>query len=94
MINSLLFKPHLRFEQRPLVFLSDRASNYERSFWFERKAMMGLEKSFGPFLRIDFQFGNSMNREYFTARSFARSHSDVRKIHDGIYGSLNLRSSF
>lgn len=90
-----IFKPYLGFEQGPMVFFdSERTSNNERTFWFERKAMMGIEKSFGPFLKIDFQFGNSFNREYFTARSFARSHSDIRKINDGMYGSLNLRSSF
>ena len=89
------FKPYIGFEQGPFVFFdSDRTSNNLRTFWFERKAMLGLEKSFGPFLKIDFQFGNSFNREYFNARSFARRHSDVQKIHDGVYGSLSLKSSF
>lgn len=90
-----LFKPYLGFEQGPNVFFdSDRTSSTDRTFWFERKTMLGIEKSFGPFLKIDFQLGNSFNREYFTARSFARQHSNVQKIHDGIYGSLNLKSSF
>jgi hypothetical protein len=90
-----LFKPYFGLEQGPIVFFeSDRISNNQRTFWFERKSMLGIEKSFGPFLKIDFQLGNSFDREYFNARSFARKHSNVEKIHDGIYGSLNLRSSF
>lgn len=96
LLNHLsFFKPYLGFEQGPMVFFdSDRTSNNERTFWFERKAMLGAEKSFGPFLKTDLQFGNSFSREYFTARSFARSHSEIRKINDGMYISLNLRSSF
>lgn len=90
-----LFRPYIGYEQGPLVFFdSDRRVNKDRTFWFERKAMLGIEKGFGPFLKIDFQLGNSFNREYFKARSFARKHSDVQKIADGMYTSLNLKSSF
>ena len=90
-----LFKPYIGYEQGPIAFFySERTSEKLRTFWFERKAMLGLEKSFGPFLKIDFQFGHSFNREYFSAQSFARRHSDVRKIQDGVYGLINLKSSF
>ena len=90
-----LFRPYFGLEQGPSVFFdSDRTTDSERTFWFERKSMVGIEKSFGPFLKIDIQLGNSFNREYFTARSFARQHSNLRKIHDGMYGSINLKSSF
>lgn len=90
-----IFRPYIGLEQGPSVFFdSDRTTDSERTFWFERKSMVGIEKSFGPFLKIDIQLGNSFNREYFTARSFARHHSNVRKIHDGMYGSINLKSSF
>jgi hypothetical protein len=93
--NFSHLKPYLGFEQGALVFFeSDRISKNQRTFWFERKAMMGFEKSFGPVLKIDGQLGNSFDREYFNARSFNRRHSEIRKIHDGIYASLNLKSSF
>ena len=90
-----IFKPYLGFEQGPLVFFdSYRIENNLRTFWFERKSMLGFEKSFGPFLKIDFQSGNSFAREYFNARSFARRHTQVKKINDGMYVSLSLKSSF
>ncbi len=90
-----LFKPYIGYEQGPQVFFdSDRLRNNERTFWFQRKAMLGAEKSFGPFLKIDAQLGNSFGREYFTARSFARRHSNITKIHDGAYFLINLKSSF
>ena len=90
-----IIKPYIGIEQGPLVFFdSDRNSNNVRTFWFERKAALGFEKSFGPFLKIDFQVGNSFDREYFNAQSFARKHTEVQKIHDGAYVSLSLKSSF
>jgi hypothetical protein len=90
-----IFKPYIGIEQGPFVFFdSDRTSNNVRTFWFERKAALGFEKSFGPFLKIDFQLGNSFDRQYFNARSFMRHHSNVQKIHDGAYGALSLKSNF
>jgi hypothetical protein len=90
-----VFRPYIGIEQGPVVFFeSNRSSDGLRTFWFERKSMIGIEKSFGPFLKVDFQFGNSFNREYFNARSYSRRHSNVQKIHDGTYGALNLKSSF
>jgi hypothetical protein len=96
LFNKLTFaKPYIGFEQGPQVFFNtSRDVNQNRTFWFERKAALGLEKSFGPFLKIDGQFGNSFDREYFEGRSFARKHKNVQKIRDGIYLSLNLKSSF
>lgn len=94
--NKMQFvKPYVGIEQGPLVFFdSDRSSEDVRTFWFERKAALGFEKSFGPFLKIDFQVGNSFDREYFNAKSFGRQHTEVKKIHDGSYVSLSLKSSF
>ncbi len=88
-------KPYVGLEQQIAVFFdSERFSDRVRTFWKERKAVVGLEKSFGPFLKIDFQTGNSFDREYFNALSYARKHSDVRRIHDGAFVCLSLKSSF
>lgn len=94
--NRLTFsKPYLGFEQGPQVFLETyREAKDMRTFWFERRVMVGAEKSFGPILKIDIQLGNSFHREFFEARSFAKQHKNIRSIHDGIYGSLGLKSSF
>jgi hypothetical protein len=93
--NAQLFKPYIGFEQGPTSFFdSERSSNKMRTFWFEQRAMLGIEKSFGPMLKIDLQLGNAFNREYFSAQSFRRKHYDTQKIKDGIYTSINLRSSF
>lgn len=90
-----LIKPYVGIEQGPIIFFdSGRTSDNDRTFWFERKAALGFEKSFGPLFRTDFQIGNSFNREYFIAQSFAREHKSVQKIHDAVYISLSLKSSF
>jgi hypothetical protein len=93
--NFSILKPYLGFEQGPLVFFdTSRTTDNLRTFWFERRVALGIEKSFGPFLKIDFQTGNSFDREYFNSRSFMRKHTNITKIHDGMYVSLNLKSSF
>ncbi len=75
-------------------FDSRRLSDDKRTFWFERRSSIGVEKSFGPFLKIDFQSGLAFNRKYFEARSFMRNRSNIFSIKDGIFVGLNLKSSF
>ncbi len=89
------FKPYVGLEQDLMVFFeTERESRNQRTFWLERKAVVGIEKSFGPFLKLDFQLGNSFDREYFSARSYSRKHTEVKKIHDGVFVSIGLKSSF
>lgn len=89
------FKPFINAEQAPQAFFnSSRTTNNQRTFWFERKASVGVEKSFGPVLKFDFQLGRAFDREYFEARSFSRKHNNVTKIDDGTFGSINIRSNF
>lgn len=89
------FKPYVTVEQGPHPFFdTGRRDAAVRIFWFERRAGIGGEKSFGPFLKIDLQLGNSFDREYFDARSFGDKHDDVKQISDSTYIALNLKSNF
>lgn len=96
LFNQLTWvKPYFGVEQQIAVFFdSDRTRDRIRTFWKERRAVVGLEKSFGPVFKIDFQTGNSFDREYFSALSYSRQHSEVRKIHDGAFVALSLKTSF
>jgi hypothetical protein len=96
LFNRVLWvKPYFGLEQQITAFFdSERTSDRARTFWKERRAAIGFEKSFGPFLKIDFQTGNSFDREYFSALSYGRKHSQVRKLSDGTYVALSLKSSF
>lgn len=88
-------KPYLALEQGVQAYMnSEIDSKTHRIFWFERRASIGGEKSFGPFLKIDLQVGNSFDREFFSARSMSKDKSGVVQIRDGIYGLINLKSSF
>lgn len=93
--NFSQFKPFASLEQGPLVFFdSSRENTRERTFWFERRASIGIEKSYGPFLKVDLQVGQAFDREYYQARSISRKHSNVQKINDATYFLVNLKSSF
>jgi hypothetical protein len=90
-----MFKPFFSYEQGPQVFFdTNRTINNLRTFWFERRVGVGLEKSFGPFLKIDFFSGQSFDRQYFDSRSYMRTHRNVRTLQDSFFVSLNLKSSF
>ncbi len=89
------FKPFVAMEQGPLVFFdSSRVNDRERTFWFERRASLGIEKSYGPFLKVDLQVGRAFDREYYQARSISREHSNVQRIDDATFVSINLKSNF
>lgn len=88
-------KPFAGVEQGPMMFFdANRRSDGMRTFWFERRAMVGAEKSLGPVLKVELQAGNSFDREFFNARSFGRKHSDTTDVRDGMYGFLSVKSSF
>jgi hypothetical protein len=75
-------------------FYSQREDDDERTFWFERRAYIGLEKSLGPLLNVELQLGRAFDREYFAAQSIGRKHDEVRGMEDAIYLGLGVRSSF
>ncbi len=90
-----LFRPFLAVEQLTQVFFdSSRRSNGLRTFWFERRGALGVEKSFGPVFRIEFQAGAAFDREYFVARSFRGSARERWNIADTGFIGLTLRTLF
>ncbi len=94
--NGFTFlKPYISIEQAPQVYFDTaRTKDNERIFWFERKVAFGVEKSFGPVLKLDLQVGRSFDREYFAAESFGDKHHNIVKVDAGTYASFNLKTSF
>ncbi|MGE3610587.1 MAG: hypothetical protein AB7I27_13435 [Bacteriovoracaceae bacterium] len=93
--TSSNIRPYIGFEQTLHSFFdSTRKTDLERTFFYERKAGLGIERSFGPFLRIDFQTGLAFNRKYFNARSFTRHRTESKTVEDGYFVGLNLKSMF
>lgn len=89
------FKPYVSYEQAPRVFFdSDRTDKSLRNFWFDRKVAIGIEKSFGPLLKLDIQFGRAFDREFFQAESFMRARKNVIRIDTENFLSFNLKSMF
>lgn len=75
-------------------FYSQRQDDDERTFWFERRAYIGVEKSLGPILNVEFQLGRAFDREFFAAQSIGRKHESVRELDDATYLGFGVRSSF
>lgn len=90
-----VMKPYLGLEQSIQAFFdSNRTTDQRRTFWQERKVTAGGEKSFGPFLKIDLQTGLAFDRQFFDARSYMRRQTAIRRIDDGAFVALNLKSMF
>jgi hypothetical protein len=90
-----VLKPYIGIEQSIQAFFdSARVTDQRRTFWQERKAVLGAEKSFGPFLKIDLQTGVAFDRQFFEARSYMRTQTHRRRIDDGSFVALNLKSMF
>jgi hypothetical protein len=88
-------RPFAAVEQLTQVFFdSARRTDGLRIFWFERRASLGLETSFGPALRIEAQAGAAFDREFFVARTFRGSVRARNPVADAGFAGITLRSLF
>jgi hypothetical protein len=85
-------KPYAGFEQQPQNFFRhDRVDNENRIFWFERRAMIGVETGLSRSFRVDFATGYSFDRQFFEAKNFSQSKEFLINLENSYFVSLNLR---
>lgn len=87
--------PYLGYEQSPQTyFRHDRDSDYDRFFWFEKRAALGLEGGISRSLKFDLSAGYSFDREFFEARNFSQSKEFLINLDNSYFVGLNIRYNF
>lgn len=88
-------KPYLGLEQSPQTyFRHDRDSRYNRFFWFERRASLGVESGLGRSLKFDLFGGYAFDRQFFEARNFSQSKDFLINLENSYFIGLNVRYNF
>lgn len=88
-------EPYLGFEQSLQSFFDTRREEKtDRTFWFERKFMLGLEGKFLKNLSYDVQSGLAFDRTLFEARNYSEEKNYLTNFANGLYVAFNLKLSF
>lgn len=87
--------PYIGYEESPeSYFRHDRDNDEDRVFWFERRAMMGVESTIGKNLRLDISGGWAFDRQFFEARNFTDEKEQLNNIDSSLFVSLKLNLHF
>lgn len=88
-------EPYIGFEQAiQTYFDTRREENADRTFWFERKLMFGLEGKLKNNLGYDTQAGYAFDRSLFEAKNYSESKNYLKNVENGLYASFSLKLSF
>lgn len=93
--NWKFIKPYMGFEQSPQTyFRHDRDSRYDRFFWFERRALLGIESGLSRAMKFDLAGGYAFDRQFFEARNFSQSKDFLVNLENSFFIGLNVRYNF
>ena len=88
-------RPYIGYEQLPQnYFRHDREKRFDRFFWTEQRAGLGIEGNVSKNLRYDVGGGWAFDRKFFEARNFSDKKKFLYNLENGIYTAVNLRFSF
>lgn len=88
-------RPYFGLEQSPQnYFRHDRDSRYDRFFWFERRASLGIESGYGRAFKFDLSAGYAFDRQFFEARNFSQSKDFLINAENAYFVGLNVRYNF